>query len=216
MGIFTSLKRHALQAAQIRLIQAQANADRLRLFLPNIAAGLGDEGYRYAPRGVGVLVAIAGWPSLVQFIYELGSVECDLARLTDGDEGERLDHAVATTGMHLLLKTFAEPLSLDDVADLKTFACILMVWWGLSGLAEPQHPIPRLIRHFGGHPFKTDNLQEVGRCLQIRGRITPEADKLWKQAERKLSHWTLNSIKRGQVASDLRLVDAGRRPRVRG
>ncbi len=188
MGIFTSSKRRAEQGAQNRLTQAQANANRLRIFLPTIAAGIDSEGHRYAPRAIGVLVAIAGWPPLATFVYQLGSVEYDVARITGEDEGYRLDSAIASIATRLLLKAYTDPVTLADVQDMQTIACLLMVWWGLSELAEPQHPVVRLMRHFGGHPFQADSVQASEHHYgQIRRRITPEAYEGWKQAEREMS-----------------------------
>jgi hypothetical protein len=186
MGIFTSTKRHIEQAA---LTQGQNNVNRLRMFLPIIAAGLDSEGYNYAQRAVGLLVAIAGWPSLVTFIYQLGSVECDIAGITNEDEGWRVDRAVAETAARLLLRAYSEPLALADLQYIRAVACVLMVWWGLA--AEPQHPIVRLMQHFGGHPFKTNNVQEIERRFsQIRSRITPETQKVWKWAEQEMSAYS--------------------------
>jgi hypothetical protein len=188
MGIFTSPRRRAEQAAQTRLTTAQANANRLRMFLPSIAAGLGSEGYRYAQRAIGVLVAIAGWPSLASFVYQLGYLEFEAAQITSEDEGWRMDRAVATTAAHLLTKTFAEPITLHDVQDMQTVASLLMVWWGFSDLADPQHAVTRLIRHFGGHPFKSSDIKAIEHHNdQIRRRLTPEALEVWKEAEREMS-----------------------------
>ncbi len=164
----------------------------MRLFLPTIAAGLDSEGHVYAQRAVGALVAIAGWPSLVTVVYQLGSIEFDAAKLTNEDDGLHMDRAIATTATRLLLKASTQPVTLADVQDMQTIACMLMVWWGLSNLAEPQHAVGRLMRYFGGHPFKSDNVQEIEhRFGQIRNRLTPEAHEVWKQAEREMS--TYNS-----------------------
>ena len=188
MGIFTSSKRRAEQLAQARLTQAQATANRLRTFLAITAAGLDSEGYRYAQRAIGVFVAVAGWPSLVTFIYQLGSFECDAAQITNQTEGWAKDCAIAKTATHLLLKAYAEPVTLADVKDMQTVACMLMVWWGFSDLAEPQHPVTRLLQHFGGHPFNAVSIEVIkSRLDQIQSRITPEACDVWKDAERKMS-----------------------------
>ncbi len=183
MGIFTSSNRRAEQTA---LIQGQAGAKRLRMFLPIVAAGLESEGYSYAKRAICVLVAIAGWPSLVTFIYQLGSVECDMATITNEQEGRRADRAFAVTAARLIFKAYSEPVTLADLQDMKTVACMLMVWWGLT--AEPPHPLVGLMQQFGGHPFKTDNVREVERRFgQIRSCITSEAQKLWRKAEHEMS-----------------------------
>jgi hypothetical protein len=188
MGSVTSSKRHAEQAPQVCLIQPQANVNRLRLFLPTIAAGLDAEEYRYAQRAIGMLVAIAGWPSLVTFVYQTGSLEYDIARITNEEKGQRHDRAIAGVAADMLFKAYAEPVTHNDVQDMQTIACVLMAWWGLSDLAEPQHPIVHLIAHFGGHPFKSNNLQAIDRrYAQIRSRITPKAQEVWKQAERAMS-----------------------------
>jgi hypothetical protein len=188
MGSVTSSKRRTEQAPQACLIQPQANVNRLRLFLPTIAAGLDAEEYRYAQRAIGILVAIAGWPSLVTFVYQAGSLEYDIARITNEEKGQRHDRAIAGVAADMLFKAYAEPVTHNDVQDMQTIACVLMAWWGLSDLAEPQHPIVRLIAHFGGHPFKSNNLQAIdSRYAQIRSRITPKAQEVWKQAERAMS-----------------------------
>jgi hypothetical protein len=163
------------------------------MFLPTIVAGLDSEGHCYAQRAIGLLVAIGGWPSLVTFVYQLGSTEHDAARISNEDAGWRMDRAFVTTATRQLLKTYAEPITLSDVKDMQTIACMLMVWWGLSDLAEPQHPVVRLMGHFGGHPFKADGVQAIEhRFGQIRGRITPEAQEAWKQAERAMSAYGHN------------------------
>ena len=178
MGIFALSKRRFDQAI---LTQGQANINRLRVFLPVTAAGLDSEGYNYAQRAIGLLVAIAGWPSLVTFVYQIGSIEYELAGITNENEGRRADRVIAAIAERLLLKAYREPVTLADLEDMKTVACMLMVWWGLT--AEPQHPIARLMQHFGGHPFKTNNAQEIGyRFDQIRKQITPETQKMWKHA----------------------------------
>ena len=188
MGIFTSSKPRAEQSAQARLAQAQANANRLRIFLATIATGLDSEGYHYAQRAIGLLVAIAGWPSLVTFIYQLGSIECDVVQMTSEDEGRIMDRTMAKVATNVLLKAYAEPLTLDDVKVMQTVACILMVWWGFSDIAEPKHPIVRLLQHFGGHPFNAVSVEAIqGRMNQIRSRITPGARLAWNDAEQKLS-----------------------------
>ena len=188
MGFFTSSRRRAEQAAQTRLTQAQANTNRLRMFLPGIAAGIDSESYRYAQRGIGVFVAIAGWPSLVTFVYQLGNVEHDAASITNKDEGWRMDHAITTIATRQILKAYAEPVTLADVNDMQTIACTLRVWWGLSDLAEPQNAVVRLMQHFGGHPFKSNSVQTIEhRFGQIRSRITPESHEVWRQAEREMS-----------------------------
>jgi len=119
------------------------------------------------------------------FVYQLGSLEADVAKLTSEDEGQIMDRAFADVPKHMLLKVYAEPMTLEDVKDMQTIACMLMVWWGLSRAAEePKHPVVRLMQHFGGHPFMTNSVEATqARLDQIRGRITPEADKVWKQAE---------------------------------
>ncbi|HJS86210.1 MAG TPA: hypothetical protein VJ779_12195 [Acetobacteraceae bacterium] len=187
MGIFASSKRCAEQAAQARLTQGQANANRLRMFMPGIAAGLDSEGYRYAQRAIGALVALAGWPSLVTFVYQLGVVEYEAAKLTNEEEGRLMDRAIVTVAARVLLKAYAEPVTLADLQDMQTISCTLMVWWGLSDLAEPHHSVVRLMRHFGGYPFKSSDIQAIEqRFDQIRTRITPEAHAVWKQAEREM------------------------------
>lgn len=189
MGIFTSSKRRTEDAARVRLMQAQANVDRLRLFLPITIAGLNSEGHHYAQRAIGALVAIGGWPSLSAFVYQLGVVEADVAKLTDENEGRIMDRTFINVATHMLHKTYVEPITLDDVRDMQTIVCMLMVWWGLSALAEePKHPVVRLMQHFGGQPFRTNDVEAtLTRLNQIRGRITPEAAKVWKQAEQALS-----------------------------
>jgi hypothetical protein len=188
MGSVTSSKRRPEQAPQAYLVQPQANVNRLRLFLPIIAAGLDSEGDRYAQRAIGLLVAIAGWPSLVTFVDQIGSLEYDIARITNEEQRQRHDRAIAGVAADMLLKAYAEPVTHTDVQDMQTIACVLMAWWGLSGFAEPQHPIVPLMAHFGGHPFKSNNLQAIdSRYAQIRSRITPKAQEVWKQAERAMS-----------------------------
>jgi hypothetical protein len=188
MGIFTSSNHRAEPAAQARLVEAQTNVNRLRLFLPIIAVGLDSEGYRYAQRAIGVLVAIAGWPSLVRFVNEIGNIEYDIARITNEDEGRHHDCAIAGAAADMLLKAYAEPVTFNDVQDMQPIACALMVWWGLSDLAEPQHPIVRLMAHFGGHPFHSNSIHESeSRFGQSRSRITPKAQEVWQQAERAMS-----------------------------
>jgi hypothetical protein len=189
MGIFTSSKRRAEHAAQTRLSQAQANANRLRMFLVPIVAGLDSDGYRYAQRAIGALVAIGGWPSLVSFVYHIGSFEFDFARITNEDEGWRMDRGFALTAMQLLQKAFAGSFTVREVNMMPAVACMLMVWWGVSDLAEPQHAVVRLIRHFGGDPCKMDSVGPAmdQRFRQICSRITPEAHEVWKQAEREMS-----------------------------
>lgn len=188
MGSFPSSKRRADEAAQARLVQARANVNRLRMFLPLIAAGLDSEGYRYAQRAIGVLVAIAGWPSLVTFVDEIGNLKYDIARITNEEDGWRDHGAIATVVADMLLKAYAEPITLNDVQDMQTIACALMAWWGFSDLAEPQHPVVHLMAHLGSHPFKSNSIQAIdSRFSQIRSRITPEAQEVWKQAERAMS-----------------------------
>jgi hypothetical protein len=188
MESVTSSKRRPEQAPQAYLVQPQANVNRLRLFLPIIAAGLDSEGDRYAQRAIGLLVAIAGWPSLVTFVDQIGSLEYDIARITNEEQRQRHDRAIAGVAADMLLKAYAEPVTHTDVQDMQTIACVLMAWWGLSGFAEPQHPIVPLMAHFGGHPFKSNNLQAIdSRYAQIRSRITPKAQEVWKQAERAMS-----------------------------
>jgi hypothetical protein len=188
MGSVTSSKRRPEQAPQAYLVQPQANVNRLRLFLPIIAAGPDSEGDRYAQRAIGLLVAIAGWPSLVTFVDQIGSLEYDIARITNEEQRQRHDRAIAGVAADMLLKAYAEPVTHTDVQDMQTIACVLMAWWGLSGFAEPQHPIVPLMAHFGGHPFKSNNLQAIdSRYAQIRSRITPKAQEVWKQAERAMS-----------------------------
>ena len=188
LGIFTSSKRRAEQAA---LTQGQTNVNRLRMFLPIIASGLDSEGYSYAQRAIGLLVAIAGWPQLEVFIYQLGSAEGRMAGITNEEEGRRLDRVFPQIAARLLLKAYREPVTLADLHDMKTVACLLMVWWGL--MTEPQHPIVRLMQRFGGHPFKaTSDGQEITRrsdqiSNRLRGQITREVQKIWKQAEREMS-----------------------------
>ena len=185
MGIFTSRKRRTEDAEQERLMLAQTNANRLRIFLPAVIAGLDTEGFQYAKRAIGMYLAIAGWPSLTGFIYQLGSFEADLAAVTSGDKGRIMDRAYALASMTHLLNILAKPMTMNDVRDMQTFACTLMAWWGLGCASEePEHPVVRLMHHFGGHPFSTDNIEAIlARQIQIRGRITPEAIKVWKQAE---------------------------------
>ena len=105
--------------------------------------------------------------------------------------GGRTEHGSGYSSKRgrLLLRAATGPLTLTDVKDVQTVACLLMVWWGLSALAEPQHPVVHLMRHFGGHPFKADNrVEAVIRCLdQIHGRITREGWEMWKWAEREMS-----------------------------
>jgi hypothetical protein len=188
MGIFTTQKRRAEQAAQVQLTQAQANVNRLRMFLATIAAGLDCEGHHYAQRAIGVLVAIAGWPSLEVFVYQLGRVECDFASITNEDEGWRIDRTIAITAARLLSKACAEPIALADVQIMPPIACTLMVWWGLSDLAEPRHAVVRLMRHFGGHPSKSEGAQAIDhRLAQIRSRLTPQTHKMWKLAQQEMS-----------------------------
>ena len=188
MGIFTSSKRRAEQAAQARLSQAQGNANRLRMFLPFVAAGLDSECYRYAQRAIGLLVAVAGWPSLTSFVYALGFLEFDVAAITSQEDGELKDRAIASVASRLLTKAFAEPLTLRDVNVMQEMACMLMVWWGISDLAEPQHAVVRLIRQFGGHPFQSNDIRAIEqRNDQNSRRLTPDALKVWKQAEREMS-----------------------------
>jgi hypothetical protein len=188
MGIFTSPKRRAMQAAQARLSQAQANLSRLRMFVPGVAAGLDSEGYRYAQRAIGVFMAIAGWPSLTPFLHQLGSIERHVASITNEDAGWRKDRAITTVATRQLLKAYTEFLTLTDVDDMQTIACMLMVWWWLSDLAEPQNAVVHLMRHFGGHPIKSDSAQAIEyHFRQLCGLFTPETDKVWKRAEREMS-----------------------------
>ena len=184
---FSSSNRRAEQTA---LIQGQAGAKRLRMFLPIVAAGLDSEGYSYAKRAIGVLVAIAGWPSLVTFIYQLGSVECGGGAA--GEDDERGRESVARCALSPSLrhawcsKHSANPSRSLICGVLKAVACLLMVWWGLT--AEPPHSLVGLMQQFGGHPFKTDNVREVERRSgQIRSCITSEAQKLWRKAEHEMS-----------------------------
>ena len=116
------------------------------------------------------------------FIYQTGSLEYDIARITDEEKRRRHDRAIAGVAADMLLKAYAEPVTHNDVQNMQTIACVLMAWWGLSGLAEPQHPVVRLIAHFGDHPFKSNNLQAIDRrYAQIRSRITPKAQEVWKK-----------------------------------
>jgi len=185
MGIFTSLKRRTEDAAQARLMQAQANVNRLRIFLPAIAAGLDSNGHHFAQHAIGMFVAIVGWPSLAVFVYQLGSLEADVAKITSEDEGRIMDRVFADVPTQMLLKVYAQPMTLDDIRDMQTIACMLMVWWGFGSAAEePKHPVVRLMQHFGGYPFASSNVEAIqSRFDHIRVRITPEANKMWKQAE---------------------------------
>ena len=185
MGIFTSRKRRTENAEQARLMLAQANVNRLRIFIPAVIAGLDSKGFQYAKYAIGMFLSIAGWPPLTSFIYQLGSLEADLAKITSGDKGQIMDRTYALVPMTLLINILAKPMTMDDVRDMQTTACTLMAWWGLGCAAEePEHPVVRLMHHFGGHPFSTDNIEAIlARQIQIRGRITPEAIKVWKQAE---------------------------------
>jgi hypothetical protein len=132
MGSVTSSKRHAEQAPQVCLVQPQANVNRLRLFLPTIAAGLDAEEYRYAQRAIGMLVAIAGWPSLVTFVYQTGSLEYDIARITDEEKRRRHDRAIAGVAADMLFKAYAEPVTHNDVQNMQTIACVLTLLWQFS------------------------------------------------------------------------------------
>lgn len=185
MGIFTSRKRRTEDAEQARLMLAQANVNRLRIFIPGVVAGLDSKGHQYAKHAIGMFVAIAGWPKLTVFIYTLGSLEADCAALSSEDKGRIIDRTYALASMESLIKILTNPMTIEDVMDMQTIACMLMTWWGLSYAAEePEHPVVRLMHHFGGHPFSTDSIEAIhARQIQIRGRITPEEFKVWKQAE---------------------------------
>jgi hypothetical protein len=188
MGIFTPPKRRTEQAAQTRLTQGQADARRLRLFLPSTIVGLESEGFRYALRAIGALVGVAGWPPLVTFVYQLGEIEYEVANLTNEDKGALIDRVIAILAIRLLHKAYAGPVTLADLNDMQTISCKLMVWWGLSELAEPQDSVVRLMRQFGGHPFKSNNAPAIKQRLdQIYTRITPDAHAVWKQAQREMS-----------------------------
>lgn len=185
MNIFTSRKRRAEQADQARLVEAQSNVNRLRMFLPAVAAGLDSEGIPYAQRAISILAAIAGWPKLGVFIYHIGDLESKVAKLTSEADGQDMDRAFALVPMRMLLKAYAQPITLEDANDMQTIICMLLVWWGFSiANEEPNHPVVRLMKHFGGHPFNSSSAEDIKmRFDQIQTRITPEAYKVWKQAE---------------------------------
>jgi hypothetical protein len=77
-----------------------------------------------------LLVAIAGWPSLPSFIYQIGQLEFDVGTATNGDEGAILDRVFAVLGTNILLKAYTGPLTSEDVRYMQTIACALMAWWG--------------------------------------------------------------------------------------